>query len=268
MPRLRTVIFNYVSPHGWNKEGLSPVNHLLLLAVAVAVVSQILETEQALYREHATFFTWLEFGVGALFTLDYLTRIWVAAEMPQYQGWWGRLRYALTPVALCDLLASLPFLLYFIFEWVGINDLAVLRLFQAFKLIRAANLGRFSEAARALQHAIRIRGFELLLSLILAILMALLTATCLYWVEGDVQPKAFGSIPRALWWSIETLTTVGYGDVIPVTPLGRLLAGIFAFLGIGIIALPTGILASAFSDALHAKRSTQSTDKNVNSSSS
>lgn len=254
MDHLRAIVFRYVNPHGWNRAGISPVNRLLMVVVLVAVSSQILETEQAFYQKHIVAFDWLETVVGAIFTVDYLVRLWVAVEMVPYGGALGRFRYAITPVALCDLLATVPFLLHFATGWVGVNDLAVLRLFQVFKVIRATHIGRFGEAVQAFHHALRERGFELLLSFILALVMMLTTATCLYWAEGDAQPQAFGSIPRALWWSMETLTTVGYGDVAPITPLGRVLAGISALLGIGVIALPTGILAAAFSDAFQARQ--------------
>lgn len=111
-----------------------------------------------------------------------------------------------------------------------------------------------SRAWRDIAAAIHSRRTELILTLGLALIAMLVASTFLYWAEGDVQPDKFGSIPRALWWSVVTLTTVGYGDVYPVTPLGKIFAAILAVGGIGLIALPTGILAAAFSDAMQRRR--------------
>ena len=128
------------------------------------------------------------------------------------------------------------------------------RLLQLLRLLRLARIGRYSRAMNLVVEAIRSRGTELILSFAFALTLMLGAATLLYIVEGPTQPAAFGSIPRAMWWAVETLTTVGYGDAVPVTPLGRILAAVTALCGIGFIALPTGILASAFSDALRRAR--------------
>ena len=115
-------------------------------------------------------------------------------------------------------------------------------------------------ALSLLVDAVHTRRFELAASLVIGAVLLVVSATLLYVVEGMAQPETFGSIPRAMWWSIATLTTVGYGDVTPVTPLGKLCAGAIAILGIGVIAMPTGILAAAFSDALQARRRSEKTE--------
>lgn len=130
----------------------------------------------------------------------------------------------------------------------------LLRLLRLLRLVRLAKLGRYSLAIGAIGDALRDRRYELGASVAIAIVLLLVTSSLLYVVEGEVQPETFGSIPRAMWWSIATLTTVGYGDVVPITALGRTLAGATALLGIGLVALPTGILAAAFSDALARRR--------------
>jgi voltage-gated potassium channel len=131
---------------------------------------------------------------------------------------------------------------------------------QLARLVRLARIGRFSRALNLVFEAIRSRGTELLMAIGIAFALMLAAATLLYIVEGPVQPEAFGSIPRAMWWAVATLTTVGYGDVVPVTPLGRVLAAVTALAGIGFIALPTGILASAFTDALRRARDERTHD--------
>ena len=116
------------------------------------------------------------------------------------------------------------------------------------RLIALAKFGRYSIALSQLIRAFVRRRYELLMSLVIAGLVFLIAATGMYAIEGSVQPEAFGSIPRALWWALTTLTTVGYGDVYPVTPLGRVFAGLMAVAGIGLIAMPAGILAAAFTE--------------------
>jgi voltage-gated potassium channel len=125
--------------------------------------------------------------------------------------------------ALIDLLAILPGL----FVFVG-SEAFVVRLFRLLRILRLARLGRFSHAIHAITTAVQSRQYELLMSLTIAAILLLVSSTLLYLIEGTVQPDRFGSIPRAMWWSIATLTTVGYGDVFPVTPLGRILAAAFS----------------------------------------
>jgi voltage-gated potassium channel len=121
-------------------------------------------------------------------------------------------------------------------------------------MLRLAKLGRMSLAWRHIAEAVRSRRVELGLTLAMAAAALLISATLLYWAEADAQPSEFGSIPRSLWWAVATLTTVGYGDAVPVTALGRLLSSIVAVVGIALIALPTGRLAAAFSDAMQRQR--------------
>jgi voltage-gated potassium channel len=164
-------------------------------------------------------------------------------------GWRGRLRYLRSPTALIDLLALSPMLLTFI----G-NEAYIFRLFRMLRILRLARLGRFSSSLQLLTEAVSSRRYELGMSVMLTGFLLLVSSTVLYVVEGGTQPEAFGSIPRTMWWAIVTLTTVGYGDAYPITVIGRICAGMTAVAGIGVIAMPTGILASAFSDTLQRHR--------------
>lgn len=127
--------------------------------------------------------------------------------------------------------------------------LLVMRLLRVFRIVRLSRLTRFNHSLTLLVQAVHKRRTELGISFVIAMLLLLLTSIMLYLVEGGSNPDDFGSIPRAMWWSIATLTTVGYGDVTPLSPLGKICAGMTAFIGIGIVAMPTGILAAAFSEA-------------------
>ncbi|ATG74083.1 potassium channel protein [Zobellella denitrificans] len=249
MTKTRARLYRQLAPEGWERFGLSPTNKLVCLLILLAAFTAVIETEAGI-RDAAPFvFDTLEAGFAILFTVEYLARIYAAGEDPRYGGIAGRLRYMLSWWALVDLLAILPFFLGFI----AINNAFLLRLLRIVRLLRLSRLGRFSQAWSALAEAVKARMHELLLSLGLAGLLLLFSSACLYVVEAAHQPEAFGSVPRALWWSIATLTTVGYGDVTPITAWGKLFAGVTAIAGIGLIAMPTGILAAACSNAFQKK---------------
>jgi voltage-gated potassium channel len=136
----------------------------------------------------------------------------------------------------------------------GTSNFMLLRLFRLIRILRLARLGRFSLAMHHLSQAVSERREELLLSLILATFVLVFSAAGMYFIEGENDPQTFGSIPRAMWWSVCTLTTVGYGDIYPHTALGKILGAFTSLAGIGLIAMPTGILAAAFSDAFQRTR--------------
>ena len=163
---------------------------------------------------------------------------------PEFAGVAGRLRYVFSIPSLIDLAAILPFLFVF-----GASDAYLLRLFRLMRILSLAKLGRFSNALKNISVAISKRRYELFMSLFAAIIVMLLAATVLYLAEGASNPQSFGSIPRAMWWGVATMTKVGYGGAFPMTVFGKICASIFAIAAIGVIAMPTGILAAAFSEA-------------------
>jgi len=208
--------------------------------IVAAVLVAILETEPSIARGRERTFAWVEYGLGLFFFVEYLGRFWAAAEMKRLGGGWtARWRWARSLHAIIDMLAFAPILL------VGFAPAYVLRLIRIARLLQLAQLGGFSKAWAVLTRAISGRRFELMLTGLAAVFVLIVSATLMYFAEGEVQPQKFGSIPRSLWWSIITLTTIGYGDVYPVTALGKVLTGITAVFGVGLIAAPTGIIAAA-----------------------
>ena len=177
----------------------------------------------------------------AIFTLEYVLRIWSCTAESRYSHpVFGRLRFAVTPLLVIDFLALLPFYL----PLLGLEDLRTLR---ALRLLAwAARLGRYFEGIRTLGTVLQSKVLELLTVVLVLAVMLVLASAMMYYAEHTAQPEDFASIPEAMWWSIITLTTVGYGDVSPVTPLGKAMAGIIAVMGIGMFALPAGILGSGF----------------------
>jgi voltage-gated potassium channel len=245
--KIREHLYTQLEPQAWKGKGLSPLNRAICWLILVSALFAILETEPTLVAGRERLFLRLEDVLTAIFVIEYLIRFWIAGENPRYgSGMRARLRYLVSGPAIIDLLAIIPILLTF----AG-SEVFLLRLFRFARIIRIARLGRFSKAVHQVAEAVACRKHELLVSLIVAGLLLVATSTLLYLIEGDLQPDAFGSIPRAMWWSVTTLTTVGYGDVYPHTVLGRIVAALTAVAGIGLVAMPAGILASAFSDVAH-----------------
>ncbi|MGE0748310.1 MAG: ion transporter [Rhodospirillales bacterium] len=243
---LRHVVYRQLFPRAVYGHSLSAANHVVVVLIVLATVVVVLDTEPKITQVDGvtTLFRWCDAFFGTAFAVEYALRLWSVGENPHYRGLKGRLRYALTPIALIDLIAIAPFVLS-----MGMEDALVLRVVRLMRILTLARLGGYSDAARMLFAALHSRRHELTLSLSVAFLALIVSATLLYTVEGDVQPDAFGSIPRAMWWSVVTLTTIGYGDVYPTTVLGRVAGGLVAMCAIGVIAMPTGILAAAFSEA-------------------
>lgn len=257
---MRALLYRQLFPRGWFHAGLSPANKFLFAAIIVAVALAILETEPALNSDPVLerLFRAGDWAFGLLFLVEYVARVWAAGEEPRFAGLRGRLRYMCQPFPLIDLIAIIPF-----FISLGTTDAFVVRLARLLRIVTLARLGEFSDAARLMAHALAARRFELLLSFSMAMGVLILAATLLHMIEAEAQPAAFGSIPRAMWWSVVTLATVGYGDVYPTTVLGKIVGGITAISAVGLIAMPTGILAAAFSEVFqaHAKKLREDEDQ-------
>ena len=178
-----------------------------------------------------------------VFTVEYALRIWSAVEIPMLSRlprWQARLRYAMRPMMIIDLLAFLPWYLH----WLYPLDLRLLRVF---RLCRLLMLVRYSPALQTLGRVVTDEYRALLGALLVILILLLFASSGMYLIERHMQPDKFGSIPQAAWWALATLTTVGYGDVVPVTPLGKMLGGVVMLLGVGMIALPVAIIATGFS---------------------
>lgn len=227
------------------------LNHFLMILVALNVVSVVLESEHSIYQNHQLFFEVFEAFSVMVFTLEYLVRVWVSVEGPRVNGqsaFRARLAYLLTPMALVDLIAVLPF---YLSAFVGVEDLRVLR---SLRLLRLLKLTRYSQSLELLLAVLRQEAETLISALLIMCMLILLAATGIYLVEGHVQPESFGSIPRALWWATVTVATVGYGDIVPVTVLGKLFSGTLIVSGIAVAALPAAILASGMINELKRRR--------------
>jgi len=249
---LKDAVFRQVDP-SVRPGFISFTNKVVIGLILAAVASAILETEPMIAVGNEELFRQMEIGFGSLFLVEYLARFWVADMSPVFAGSrWPRLKFVTSISAIIDLLSILPALLAI----AGGATLA-LRFVRFFRILRLAKLSRFSSAWADLGDAIHSRKEELFLAFSLAAFTILIASTLMYWAEGDAQPDKFGSIPRTFWWAIVTMTTVGYGDVYPITPVGKFLSGMVSVAAIGLIALPTGILAAAMSDVMQRRRGSE-----------
>ncbi len=219
---------------------------LIALNVLAVVLQSVPEIESRFARP---FFVFEAFSV-AVFSVEYLARLWSCVEDPEFRRpILGRIRFALRPMVVIDLLAILPFLVSF-----AAFDLRILRAFRLLRLVRLLKATRYIAAARHFRTVLETKREEMVLTTGLMMVLLVITASVMYFAENAAQPDKFGSIPASLWWAVATLTTVGYGDVYPVTPLGRVAAGFIAILGIGFFALPTAILGSGFVEAIESDK--------------
>lgn len=224
---------------------------LLMILIALNSVAVVLETVDELSAAYGALFHAIEVVSVIIFSAEYLLRLWIAPLDSRYRKpLTGRLRYAATPLALIDLLAILPAFLPLIFPL----DLRVIRFLRVLRLFRLFKMSRYVESLDTLDDVVKSKKEELIVTLVMISMLLLMASSLMYVVENEAQPDKFPSIPAAMWWGVATLTTVGYGDVFPITALGKLLGSIVAFLGIGIFALPTGILASGFADEIKKRR--------------
>ncbi len=224
------------------------VNGFIMVLILANVLAIVLESVRSIRLAHEAFFQGFETFSIAIFTIEYVLRVWVCTENPMYfSPVRGRLRYMVSFMAIVDLLAILPFYLSMFFT-LDTRFLRVLRLLRVFKLTR------HFQSLEILIQVLRMEGPVLGSALFVLLVLAVLAAGGIYVVEHDAQPEAFGSIPAALWWAIVTLTTVGYGDVVPQTDAGRFFALIITMLGVGMAALPAGIIAGGFTREMQKRR--------------
>jgi voltage-gated potassium channel len=213
-------------------------NRFLAVLILVNAAAVALETDVEFASGYESYFTALEAFSLAFFLVEYLARLWVCVEHDKYRGRsWPRLRWATSLVSIADFLALATFYLPY--------DLRFLRLLRLVRLLRVADVQAFSVTLERLRASIRERHDLLVVSGLLMFIALFVSAALVYHFERAAQPKAFASIPAAMWWAVVSLTTTGYGDIAPVTPAGRFCAALALVFGVGIFALPAAILTSA-----------------------
>ncbi len=219
------------------------INLFIIFLIIISVIFVIIETSRAIREHNGWFFEAFEFFAVIIFTVEYLLRLWSCVEDKKYSSpVMGRIKFAFRPLLIIDLMAIIPFYLPFIFSM----DLVALRSLRLLRILRIFKLTRYHSAMGSIGRVLYKTKEELLVTLFAGFLLLVIASTLMYYVENPVQPEMFSSIPASMWCVVATLTTVGYGDIYPITAPGQILASIMALLGVGMFALPAGILGSAF----------------------
>lgn len=221
---------------------------LILLNVAAVII----ETVESIHVRYGDFFDYFEVFSVVIFSVEYLIRVWACTAIEKYKHpVWGRLKYMMSVEAIIDLLAIVPFYLPFLLNHADGRMIRILRLLRLFRLFK---LGRYSMAFGLVTSVIKKRKEELVVTLTLLVILLIFASTLMYYIENQPDREGFQSIPETMWWGVATLTTVGYGDVYPITPLGKLLGAVIAILGVGLFALPAGIIAAGFESELSTRK--------------
>ncbi|MFZ0846883.1 MAG: cyclic nucleotide-gated ion channel [Pseudolabrys sp.] len=223
------------------------VDRLLIALILVNLVAVVLESVPSIEARYLTLFDTIEYISLVVFTLEYALRLWSAVEHGPHHHLvpaQARLKYALSAPGIVDLISVLPF-------WLALVLSTDFRFILLFRMVRLFKIARYSPAMRSLLDVLYSERRALFGCLVIGMGAALVAASLMHLAEGKIQPDKLGTIPDALWWAVVTLGTIGYGDVVPITPLGKLVASGTIFIGLIMIALPVGIIANAFSEQIH-----------------
>ena len=245
--RLRARLYSILEVGPMAGRLAAAINWILIGLIVVTLAGTVLESVPRLTSAYGRLFNTVEYVALSVFSIEYLARVWTAIEHPPWRRLGAiksRLHFVASPTGLIDLAAVLPF-------WLSIIVAADLKAFLVLRLIRFFKLTRYSPAMRSLLEALYAERRVLLGCFVILCGATLIAAALMHLAEGKVQPGKFGTIPDAMWWAIVTLGTVGYGDAVPVTAAGRLVAGLTIFVGLLMVALPVGIVATAFANEVH-----------------
>lgn len=223
---------------------------LLIIIILTNIAAMMISTVPNIPAHWLHHLHTIEIVSVILFTIEFILRVYSSASAPsdiKKTPWQRRIRYLKSPMAIVDLMAILPFYLSMFFAF----DLRILRIFRVFRILK---IGRYSRSMQALIAAVRNESHALLAALSVLMLFTVIAATCIYYIEHRAQPEIFSSIPASLWWALVTLTTVGYGDAVPITALGKIFGGLITVMGICFYALPAGILSSSFTAQMQLRR--------------
>lgn len=247
---MRRRVYHMLGGEGHVDPWVKLVDYALVTLITVNCIFSVLESVEDLAIVHGHIFHAFDHFSVIIFSLEYVLRVWTSVEIdhPRFQHpFFGRLRFIFTPMAIVDLVAIVPFYLGFFFE-VDLRAMRVLRLLRVFKLTR------YSQAMGIMVDVFRHEARSLGAMLFVFLVILVFVSSLMYMLEHPKQPHVFSDIPSAMWWAVVTMTTLGYGDMVPSTVLGRILGACTALTGVGMIALPAGVLASGFGEQLRKRR--------------
>ena len=254
---LRERLYRFLEPsppdeNWWEKS----FDGFILAMIVFSAGAVILRTMQTLPESFSSLLVGFQVFATGVFTVEYLLRVYSCTADESYSHpVWGRIKFILTPMAIVDLVAIVPYVLVSLVASEANEAAAALML----RMLRLLKLFRYSHSLTVFARVLRQKADQLIAAFFVTGVLLVFSSSLVYFAERGAQPEAFPSIPATMWWGIVTLTTVGYGDISPVTPLGQLFGAITAVVGIGIVALPSGILASGFIEEFAQEEQAQET---------
>ena len=249
MKKMKLKIFSLINSK--NKQG-AIFDRFILILVLINIVFIILETFEGFLEAADLIFIYIEIFSVIIFALEYICRLWTADLLyPKKSPVRARLKYAFSFLAFIDLLSFLPFFLPILFKF----DLRALRMLRLVRLLRLFKVTRYAfiRTLSGINAVIKRKAAQLLISMVIILIFIMLMSILMYTAEHDQQPEVFKNAFSGLWWAINTITTIGYGDIYPVTAVGKLLGGITAFLSVGFVAIPAAVLSAGFIEESRSK---------------
>ena len=227
------------------------MNISLMGLIFLNVLTVILETVPSLANTHSHLFKTFEVFSVLVFTIEYVLRVWVCDRNPRYVGIKGRLNFVVSPLLIIDLLSILPFYLPMLIPY----DLRILRILRLVRVFRILKIAKYSDSMQLLGKVLINKKEDLVITFTVAIFLLVFASSIIYFIENDSQPGSFSSIPSAMWWVVGATTRLGVGPN-PATEIGMIFGALVALLGIGIFALPAGILASGLIEEIRVRKKT------------
>jgi voltage-gated potassium channel len=245
---IRRRVFEIIEKSQGNDPASSVFDVSLIVLILLNIAAVIAASFSGFAASHAAGLHRFEVFSIIIFTVEYVLRLWTAPnKYPEAKH--PYLKHSFSASAIMDLLAILPFFLPFLIP----VDLRFLRVIRLLRIVRIFKLSRYNRAMDLMILVLRNEREKIMMTVFMTVIMLILSASIMYHIENSVQPEQFSNIPETIWWAVATLTTVGYGDVYPVTVAGKILGGVIAILGVGLVALPAGIIGSGFVSAISDK---------------
>lgn len=249
LKKLKQRVFKIVQTNK-DEDKISKIFDISIIALIIVNVVVVIADTFQLPKWCNNVFNSIEIFSVIIFTVEYICRLWTADLLhPDLSPSKARFKYIFSFMALIDLLAILPFYIPFIIP----IDLRVLRILRIIRLFRIFKVNRYTNALHTISDVFKNKKSQLLSSIFVVAMLMIIASVLMYNIESEAQPEAFDNAFSSLWWAIATLTTVGYGDIYPVTPLGKILSAIIALLGIGLVAVPSGIISAGFTEIINKK---------------
>jgi len=248
---LKEKIYHIIEKGSHGSKANLIFDYFIMILIILNTISIILETISEVHLEHSYYLNIFDVVSVIIFTIEYLLRIYVSElSHPSGSKFKSALKYIFSASGLIDLIAILPFYLPYLIK----TDLRFIRILRLTRFLRILKISRYNSSLSLIWKVVSEKKSELAMTGFITVLILFVSSFMIYYAEGEAQPDKFPNILHGFWWAIATLTTVGYGDVFPVTPIGKIISGVIAILGIGLVALPTGLVSAGFMEKIGEKK--------------